>query len=59
MDVETFLEETRVSVTNLMTKELQNLDLAMVQTTAWIQFKVEGEGGSVIEVDKVEKPFNS
>ena len=39
MDVETFLKETRGSVTNLITKELQDLDLAKVQTTAWIQLR--------------------
>ena len=44
MDEETFLKETRKSVTNLITKELQDLDWAKVQTTAWIQFKVEIEG---------------
>ena len=32
MAVETFLKETRGSVTNLITKELQGLDGAKVQT---------------------------
>ena len=40
MDVETFLKETRGSVTNLIPEELQNLDSAKVRTTAWIQFEV-------------------
>ena len=44
MDVETFLKETRESVANLITKGLQDLDLAKVETTSWIQFKVEIEG---------------
>ena len=45
----------------LMAKELQNLDLAKVQTTAWIQFKVEveGENGDIIRVDMVDEAFNS
>ena len=61
MDVETFLKETRGSVTDLITKELQDLDLTKVQTTTWIQFKVEAEGedGSVIKVDEVRKVFNN
>ena len=61
MDVETFLKEIRGRITNLITKELQDLDSAKVLTTAWIQFKVEVEGkdGSVIKVDGVRKAFNS
>ena len=34
MDVETFLKESRGSVAHLITKELQDLDSAEVQTTA-------------------------
>ena len=45
MDVETLLKETRESVANLITKELQDLDSAKVQTTACIRFKVEVEDG--------------
>ena len=59
MDVETFLRETRGSVTNLITKELQDLDSVKVQMTAWIQFKVEVEDESIIKVDEVIKAFNS
>ena len=61
MDVETFLKEARENFANLITKELQDLDLAKVQSTAWIQFKVEieGEDGSVIKVDEVRKAFSS
>ena len=44
MDVEIFLKETRGSVANLITKEVQDLDSAKVQITAWIHFKVEIEG---------------
>ena len=61
MDVETFLKETRGSVTNLIAKELQDLDLVKVQMTAWIQFKVEVEDGdeSIIRVNTVDKAFNN
>ena len=61
MDVETFLKETRGSVANLITKELQDLDTAKVQTTAWIRFKVEMDDGdgNVIRIDMVDKTFNS
>ena len=59
--METFFGEITGSVANLMAKELQDLDLAKVQMTAWIQFKVEVEDGdgSIIRVDSVGKSFNS
>ena len=61
MDVEIFLKETRGSVANPMTKELQDLNLVKVQTTAWILFKIEVEDGdrNVVGVDTVDKAFNS
>ena len=61
IDVETFLGETRGCVTNLMTKELQGLDLANVQMTAWIRFKVEVEDGDgkIIRVGTADKAFSS
>ena len=61
MDVETFLKETRGSVANLPTKDLQDLDTVKVQTTAWIRFKVEVDDGgrNVIRIDTVDKLFNS
>ena len=61
MDVETFLKETRGSVANLIMKELKDLDLVKVQTTAWILSEVEadGEDESVVKVDEVKKAFNS
>ena len=55
--METFLKETSGSFANLITKELQDLDSAKVQTTAWIQFEVED--GGIIKVDAVKKAFNS
>ena len=56
-----FFKETRQSVANLITKELQDLDSAKVQMTAWIQFKVEfeSEDGRVIKAGEVRKAFNS
>ena len=61
MDVETFRGETRGSITNLIIKELKDLDLAKVQTTTWIRFKVEVEDGdeNLIRADMVDTAFNS
>ena len=61
MDLETFLKETRGSVANLMTKKLQDLDSAKVQTTTSIQLKVEVEDGDgdFVRDDTVKKAFNS
>ena len=44
-----------------MNREIQDLGLARVQTTAWIRFmvEVEDENRNVIGVDRVEKAFNS
>ena len=62
MEVETFFRETRGSVVNLMSREVYDLDLVKVQTTAWIRFKVQvedGDGnGNIIRVDKVNKVSN-
>ena len=54
MDVETFLEEAReVS----LSKELQDLDATKMQTTTWVQFKVEieGEDGSALKSMRLRK----
>ena len=61
MFVETFLGESRGSVTNLITKELKDLVSAKVQMTAWIPFKVEvvDGDGNVNRVNMVDKVFNS
>ena len=58
--METFLKEPTGFVTNLITKEHQDLDSVKVQTDAWIQFKVEVEGkdGSINKVNEVRKLFN-
>ena len=57
--METFRKETRGGATNLMTKELADLDSAKVQTTTWIRFKVEVEDGDVIRIDTIDKAFSS
>ena len=59
MDTETFSGRTREHIAHLMSRELR--DLKKVQTTAWIQFKVEveDENGNIIRVDKVDKALNS
>ena len=61
MDVETSFGESRGSVTNLMAKEFQDLDVVIVQMTAWIRFKIEAEDGDrdIIRVNKVDKSFNN
>ena len=61
MDVETFFMETRGSVTDLIAKDLTDLESAKVQMTAWIGFKVEveDEDRNIIRVDTVDKAFNS
>ena len=59
--METFLKETKGSVTNLISKKLQDLESAKVQRTPWIRFKidVEDRDGDVVRVDMVKKAFNS
>ena len=61
MDVETFLKETRGSVASQITKELQDLNLAQVQTTSWIRCEIEVEvgDGNVIKVNTIDNAFNS
>ena len=51
--MKTLLEETRGSVADLITKELQDLDSAKVQMTTWVQFKVEVQVGNFAGVDIV------
>ena len=61
MDVETFFDQIRQNLIDLMNRELIDLDSARVQTTAWIRFRVEveDENRNVIGVDRVRLPFNS
>ena len=62
-DVEIFFTGTRRSVTNLITKDLKDLDSAKVQTTAWIRFKAEAEDGdgdgNIVRDNTVDKAFIS
>ena len=57
MDVETFFGKIRGSVTNLTVKELQDLDSAKVQMTAWVRFRVEGKDGNVMWINMLDKVF--
>ena len=61
IDVHTFFNRIRQNLIDLMNRELTDLGSAKIQTVAWIRFRVgvEDENGNVIEVDRVEKPFNS
>ena len=56
-----FPEGNRGNVANLITKELQHLNSAKVQTTAWIRFNVEVKDGhgNVVRVDMVDKTLSS
>ena len=61
MDAETFFRDIRRSVTDLISRELRELNSARVQTTAWICFRIEDEDadGNTIIVETVDRPFNS
>ena len=61
MDVDTFFNQIRQNLIDLMNRELTHLGSAKVQMVAWIRFRVEveDENGNVIGVDRVEKAFNS
>ena len=51
MDVDTFFSQIREGLIDLITRELNNLNSARVQTTTWIRF--------VKDDDRVELAFNS
>ena len=61
MDMDTFFERIRGNLVGLMNEELRDLNVAKVQTTAWIRFKVQVKNGdgNVIRIDTVDKAFNS
>ena len=61
MDLETFFDQIRQNLIDLMNREVTDLDSARVQRAAWIRFRVEveDENGNVIGVDRVRLPFNS
>ena len=55
IDVETFFDRIRQALINLIRRELSSLNSARVQTTMWIRFVREDDGGQ----EKVELDFNS
>ena len=55
MDVETFFNRIGQALINLIRRELNSLNSARVQTTTWIRFVREDEGGQ----ERVELAFNS
>ena len=60
MGVDTFFDRIRQNLINLMNRELTDLGLARVQTTAWIRFiqALEDDFGNVIGFDRLRLPFN-
>ena len=63
MDVDTlsFFNRIRQNLTEMINRELADLDSARVQTTTWIRFRqaLEDETGNIIGYDRVILPFNS
>ena len=55
MDVETFFQRIRGDLIDLIKRELNNINLARVQMTAWIMFVREDKEGQ----EKVELAFNN
>ena len=56
MDVDTFFDWIRQNLINLISRELTDLNLARVQTTTWVSFKIEYEDGII---DRVRMSFKS
>ena len=56
MDVDDLFDWTGQNLSNLISRELTDLNSARVQTTAWIRFGIEYEEGIV---DKIRLAFNS
>ena len=56
MDVDTFFDQIRQNLIDLMNRELTDLGSARVQTTTWIRFRIEFKDGIN---DRVRLPFNS
>ena len=61
MDVDTFFNQIRQNLIDLVNRELMDLGSAKVQMTAWIRFiqSLEDDSGNAIGVDRVEKTSNS
>ena len=56
MDVDTFFDWIRQNLINLISRELTDLNLARVQTTTSVSFKIEYEDGII---DRVRMSFKS
>ena len=56
MDLDTFSDQIRQNLIDLISRELTDLNSARVQTTTWIRFRIEHEEGII---DRVRLPFNS
>ena len=50
MDIDTLFDRIRQNHIELISRELTELDLARVQTTTWIRFKIEYEEGIIDRV---------
>ena len=61
INVDTFFDQIRQNLIDLMNSEIQDLGSIRVQMTTWIRFmvEVENENRNVIGVDRVEKALNS
>ena len=60
MDIDTFFDQIRQNLIDLISRELTDLNSARVQTTECIRFiqSLEDDFGNVIGVDRVSLPFN-
>ena len=56
MDVDAFFNWIRQNLTDLVSRELTELNSVRVQTTTWIRFRIEYEEGII---DRIRLPFNS
>ena len=56
MEVDTFFNQIRQNLIDLISRGLTDLDSSRVQTNTWINFRIEYEEG---KLDSVSLPFNS
>ena len=56
MDIDTFFDQIRQNLMDLIPRELTNVGSARVEMTTWIRFSIEHENGII---DRVRLPFNS
>ena len=61
MDVDTFFDQIRQNLIDLINRELTDLGSVRVQTTVWIRFiqALQDDFGNIIGSDRVNMPFNS